>query len=330
MDKKRLLLHLSSFSQQTVLVLGDLILDEYLLSSTGRVSREAPVLVTDFESSHHCLGGAGNVIMNLHRLGARVIPAGFIGDDSTADIICRTLSQADIPTEALIRIDGGFTTRKTRIMAGASHTRKQQILRIDYSTPLPIRDTHRETLFDRIVEFAKTASIAVISDYLSQSALGEQTSRLRDLAPSLPIITDSRRQIRSFLGSTYITPNEEEFCRLFGKEPDNEFSFTESAGNLIGEMNLKGIILKRGHMGMMVFDDNGRMKTIPAHGTTQIVDVTGAGDTVIAVAALGLCSGLSLFEAAALSNVAASIVVMHEGAYALTGEELRNELRENR
>ncbi len=327
MELKRFLPLLDAFKEQTILVLGDLILDEYLLTSTGRVSREAPVLVTDFESSHHCLGGAGNVIMNLHRLGARVIPAGFIGDDGTADIICDTLNGIGLTCDALIRIKGGISPKKSRILAGASHTRKQQILRIDYTTPLAIDETDRQRLMNHVNNAASDVQSVILSDYLNQSALGGLIPKLRAVHPGLTITTDSRRHFRSFSDSTYITPNEEEFCGLFETRPVTDNEFRASARQLIQDLGLEGIILKRGHLGMMVCDKSDQTFTIPAHGTSQIVDVTGAGDTVIAVAALGISCGLPLAEAARLSNVAASLVVMHEGTYALLNEELRHELQ---
>lgn len=329
MELKRYLPILTSFQDQTVLVVGDLILDEYLLTSTGRVSREAPVLVTDFESSHHCLGGAGNVIMNLHQLGARVIPAGFLGDDRTADIICSTLAEAGIAHQALIRVKGGITPKKSRILAGASHTRKQQILRIDYTSPLPIDESHRLQLKRNVQAGLGKAGTVILSDYLNQSATADTVTELRSLGRSLPIVADSRHHIRSFRGSTYITPNEEEFCALLESRPESDDGFHSAARDLIRDLNLEGIILKRGHLGMMAYDRNGASLSIPVHGTSQIVDVTGAGDTVIAVACLGIACGLSLFDSARLSNVAASLVVMREGAYALPQDELRNELRKN-
>jgi len=318
---------LDSFKNQTILVIGDLILDEYLLTSTGRVSREAPVLVTDFESSHTVLGGAGNVIMNLHQLGARVIPYGFLGDDQTADQICKTLCAKGISTAGLMRISCGITPKKSRILAGAAHTRKQQILRIDYTTPLAVEPAHRLELLNRIKTQEMEAQAVIISDYLHQSAWGELVPELRSTWASIPIVTDSRRHFRSFAASTYITPNEEEFCSLFADRPVTDSEFWSAIQQLIRELELEGIVLKRGHLGMMVSDKDGQQLNLPAHGTSQIVDVTGAGDTVIAVTALGLSCGLNLFEAARLSNVAASLVVMHEGPYALSSNELGHEIK---
>jgi rfaE bifunctional protein kinase chain/domain len=329
MELTHLLPKLETFKSCSLMVIGDLILDEYLLTSTGRVSREAPVLVTDFEASHHVLGGAGNVIMNLHRLGARVIPVGFLGDDGTADLICRTLETNGISTAGLLRIPGGITPKKSRILAGAAHTRKQQILRIDYTTPLGLTPAHHHELQNRMQRLGEKAQVIILSDYLHQSARGDLVAKLSSLFSGIPLITDSRRHFRSFTASTYITPNEEEFCSLFEERPRSEAEFWASADRLMSDLELQGIILKRGHLGMMLCDKTGRRITLPAHGTNQIVDVTGAGDTVIAVAALGLSSGLDLFDAARLSNVAASLVVMHEGTYALSNEELRHEI-ENR
>lgn len=326
MELSHLLPKLDEFKSCSLLVIGDLILDEYLLTSTGRVSREAPVLVTDFESSHHVLGGAGNVIMNLHRLGARVIPVGFLGNDQTADQICSTLQDNGIPTAGLIRIDGGITPKKSRILAGAAHTRKQQILRIDYTSPLAVKPAHRQELQERIQTLHAGSQAVILSDYLHQSAWGELVGTLKGICSGIPIVTDSRRHFRSFADSTYITPNEEEFCSLFEERPRTDEEFWTASAGLISELNLEGIILKRGHLGMMIRTRSGQFVNLPAHGTNQIVDVTGAGDTVIAVAALGLSSGLTLFDAARLSNVAASLVVMHEGTYALSSQELRHEI----
>lgn len=329
MELKRFLPVIDSFHQRTVLVAGDLILDEYLLTSTGRVSREAPVLVTDFESSHHCLGGAGNVIMNLHKMGARALPAGFIGADRTGDLIMGILEEAGIPTDLLIRVPEGVTPKKSRILAGAAHTRKQQILRIDYTSPLPIDSRSHEEILQKIAQSKEPISAVILSDYLNQSAPGFFAGSLSELRKGIPVISDSRRHFRQFTSSSYITPNEEEFCSLFEQFPRNERDFQLASEQLIRDLNLEGIILKRGHLGMMICDKHGGTMTIPVHGTNQIVDVTGAGDTVISVATLALCSGMTLFEAAALSNVAASLVVMREGTYALGIDELKNEIQQN-
>lgn len=317
------------FRGSEVIVWGDIILDEYIYTSSRRVSREAPVLITEYESNRLLPGGAGNVLMNVKALGGRPIPAGLIGDDETGGRILDILHEQGIDTRYLLKVPGGESPRKTRIMSGGEHTRKQQVLRIDRLNRRPLSPElygELEGVLDRLLE---DHELVLISDYLHRSVTAPVYRALRGKRPAGRFLVDSREHLNAFPGAFCFTPNEPEMRRLYpSREIRDSRDFLPLARELIREMNLQGLVLTRGQEGMTVFQESdSRVHEIPVHGSRSIVDVTGAGDTVISVIGLGILSGLSLPRAARLANVAAGVAVMHPGAYAISDRELFHALR---
>jgi len=308
---------------QKVIVWGDLILDEYIRTQSVRVSREAPVLITEFESCSFLPGGAGNVLLNLKKLGAEVIPVALIGKDREAEILCNLLTADGINLNHLLITDNFQTARNSRILAGAENTRRQQILRIDYRQRGEIDQTQKAELERRLSLLLADADLLVISDYLGQSVSIEIYNKLRQKFPQKMIALDSRRRLLFFIGADFLTPNETELKALF---PDRLFmqedDFLQALVELKAKTAARGIVLKRGQLGMIAYDGE-RFKKIPIYGSSEIVDVTGAGDTVLAVLSFALTAGADLFTAAELANIAGGLVVMKEGAYALSREELQ-------
>lgn len=320
--------YLPHFKNKKVIVWGDLILDEYIYTTTSRISREAPVLVTEFESNEYILGGAGNVVMNVKMLGAAPIPVAFIGTNSDGKTLKKILEQNAITTDFLVELDDYLTPKKSRILSGGVNTKKQQVLRIDSLDKTEIPKTAYQKIENILKNLLKKTDYLIISDYLYKSVVPDVFNKLNEKFPARNIIIDSRDHLMEFKNTTIATPNEPEIKKLFPvKNFFSEREFYEAGEELRQRLNAGGIILKRGHKGMIIFEKDKPVETIDIHGPAEIVDVTGAGDTVISVVSLALSAGADLLSAARLANVAAGIVVMKEGCYPIGIYELENELK---
>ena len=312
------------FKGKRIAVWGDFILDEYIYTSTGRISREAPVLVTEFEESCFMLGGAGNVVHNLKSLGADPVPVGFTGDDEAGEKIRDIFSDLSIDT-GYLSVVGGFTTpRKSRILSGRDNSRKQQVLRIDYQNKEDLDSAEYGNLTGKLRSLLDNTDLLLVSDYLKESVIPDIFKDIVKDYPDVISIVDSRENLLKFTGARYVTPNEPEIRNLF---PSIRFrstnSFIRAGKELMSVLNCRGVVQKRGHKGMIIFEKGEDPVEIPIHGSNEIVDVTGAGDTVIALFSLAIASGVDLINSAKISNIGASIVVMKEGAYPLNAEELK-------
>lgn len=318
---------IEGFQDKRILVWGDLILDEYIYTTTGRISREAPVLVTEFESNEFRPGGAGNVVLNIKTLGAVPIPVGVIGKNADGDALKEILNQNGISSEFLVALDHYRTPKKSRILSGGDNTKKQQVLRIDSLNRNEIEEQGLQKLEAILMQLLENIDFLIISDYLCQSVNSRVFKRIRQHYPSKTVIIDSRNHLPEFEHISIATPNEPEIKRIFPGTPFNTSQDFERAGfELMKQLNARGIILKRGHKGMIVFEKDQEPVTLEIHGSPNIVDVTGAGDTVISVIGLSLASGADLVSSARLANIAGGIVVMKEGAYPIHKDELVHEL----
>jgi len=308
-------------------VWGDFILDEYIFTTTSRISREAPVLVTEFESNIFRLGGAGNVVMNIKSLGAIPIPVGFIGNDADGQTLKNILEKSAIITDHMIGLEAYRTPKKSRILSGGENTKKQQVLRIDTLNKSGINPASYENIAGVLARLLANSDILIISDYLFQSVIPSVQKKLRETFPDKTFIIDSRNNLSKFKDISIATPNEPEIKKLFpGKTFLQESDFYHAGRELLERLNARGIIIKRGHKGMIIFEKNIEPRVMDIHGSADIVDVTGAGDTVISVLSLSLSTGADLYSSAALANIAAGFVVMKEGAYPINMGELENEL----
>lgn len=318
----------SRFKNKKIVVWGDLILDEYVYTSAGRVSREAPVLVTEFEENEYLLGGAGNVVMNLLTLGALPLPVGFVGKDAAGDTLRELLDKNGISTGHLVKIDHFRTPLKSRILAGGDNTKKQQILRIDTLPPDPIGEAATQRMLETLLMVVRDCDLLIISDYLGKTVTPAIFKKIQKEFPGKISALDSRNQLLHFPGVSLATPNEPEIKNIF---PQKKFTgdddFIKAGAELLDKLAAEGIVLKRGQKGMLVLPRGQEAHVLDIYGTAQIVDVTGAGDTVLAVLGLGLAAGASLLDAARLANIAGGIVVMHEGAYPVGLQELLDALR---
>jgi len=320
------------FRGKRVAVWGDFILDAYLFGTTRRVSREAPVLILKYSSSEFSLGGAGNALQNLWALGARPVPVGLLGADESGENILDFLKARRIPTSGLIIRRGHQTPVKTRILAGEENTRKQQILRIDRESDAPLSSEFKRALAARVIKAAAASEGLLISDYHYQTV---QPDIFHGLRPRLarmriPLTADSRFRLLQFPGVTIATPNEPEVEAALALElAGREERLLRAGRTILGRLGSPALLITRGSRGMALFEKGAKPWLVPVHGTTDIVDVTGAGDTVISVLTLALACGATFRQAALLANHAGSIVVMKKGTAALTVEELKASVTES-
>ncbi|MFC2156779.1 bifunctional heptose 7-phosphate kinase/heptose 1-phosphate adenyltransferase [Acidobacteriota bacterium] len=325
MDKNRLNQILSQFPGKKVAVWGDIILDEYVYGNTRRISREAPVLIISYKDNEFALGGAGNAILNIKALGAIPIPISILGQDEAGDQVISILKSRDIYLDYLIRLKNFQTPQKTRVLAGEETARKQQILRIDRESSVPDTPENRKELSDYIQSAGKKTDALLISDYhyftVNRDVFSQTVSIFKE--DGQPVSLDSRFRLLEFPGISVTTPNEPEVEEALKISLEGDGQAIEKAGTeLLDRTQAEAVLITRGSKGMSLFENNKPLLNIPIHGAPDIVDVTGAGDTVISVLTLALTCGASFQEAAFLANLAGGIVVMKKGTATLEIEEL--------
>lgn len=324
--KRNLLNIVDNFPEKKIAVWGDLILDEYIFGNTRRISREAPVLILTYKNRELSLGGAGNSVFNLKALGADPLPLSVIGPDQPGKKIRQILKQKAISTEYL-HVERSYSTPiKTRILAGEETTRKQQILRIDQEEKVPDSNELKGKIVKSLTNVQNHTSALLISDYnyftVKEDIFNQILSDFKKA--NIPVTLDSRFRLLNFKHVTALTPNEPEVEGALRVETiENEQLFKQAGRLLLKKTCALALLITRGSRGMVLFEKNKSPFSIPIHGTTDIVDVTGAGDTVISVFTLALACGATFREAAMLANYAGGIVVMKKGTAALTAQELR-------
>jgi rfaE bifunctional protein kinase chain/domain len=323
---KSLLSLVDRFSQKEVAVWGDFILDEYVYGTTRRISREAPVLIISFQKKELSLGGAGNSLLNLHALGASPVPVGVIGSDEAGSQVFKMLKVRGIGTEGLVVSKNYRTPVKTRILAGEDNTRKQQILRIDKEGKVPPDGGLRDSLLKALAAAQKSCQALLISDYNYDTVRKDIFLKVLPAFRKalLPVTLDSRFRLLNFPGVTVATPNEPEVEEAIKTEiRENTLVLQKAGKTILKKLHSPALLITRGSRGMALFENGKPPFHIPVHGTTDIVDVTGAGDTVISVITLALACGATFRQAALLANYAGSVVVMKKGTATVSGEELK-------
>jgi len=329
---ERLAALVRAFEGRRVLVVGDLVADQFLFGEISRVSREAPVLILRHERTETVPGGAANCVMNLASLGARAAIVGVVGEDETGRTLVEKLEAAGVDCGGVIVSPSSKTTTKVRVLAGQAHSPRQQVIRVDYESE-PLADDATGVEIIRLVEEKESGAEAVIvSDYNYGVAGAAVVERLRETARggARPVLVDSRFRLREFAGFTSATPNEDEVEHVTGRRLANDDSLVEGGEQLRHELNFRALLVTRGKQGSMLFEENGDEPTrLSAVGSLDAVDVTGAGDTVIATYALALASGASFEDAAHLANHAGGVVVMKRGTACVAPQELLASLGEN-
>ena len=321
---------LEKFADRTVVVIGDLIADEYLFGKPVRISREAPVLILSFSEREMLLGGAANAANNVHALGARVVPIGVIGRDGAGEELLALFRAAGIPIDGIVTEIGRTTPMKTRIMAGGYQATRQQVVRLDREPAGEPQPVTEDALLSRLAALPPRVDAIVISDYGYGTVTPRVFEQIKTVARRANAIVsvDSRYQLPRFTGVTAATPNEAELGQLTGVAADDERAVEKAGRQLLERLDAQIVLVTRGSRGMALFERDGATSFIPIHGTDEIADVTGAGDTVISTFSLVLACGGTPLEAASLANVAGGVVVMKRGTATVSPSELRQALGE--
>lgn len=306
-----------------VVVVGDLIADQFISGRVSRVSREAPVLILQYSDTTIVPGGAGNAAANAAALGARVDVVGVVGRDDEGRRLLKALpARADV--RRVVRAAGFATTVKTRILAGGVHSAKQQVVRIDKACP-PVTPQLRQRIQSALVRAARGADAIIVSDYGSGAVTPSMVqAALRGAGRRKPmVLVDSRFAMLSFAGMTATTPNESEVEAQLGVTIGDDAAALERAGRaLLKKTRAKAVLITRGSRGMSLFEQGKPTEHIPIVGSDEVADVTGAGDTVIATFTLAVAVGATFSQAAHLANHAGGIVVMKRGTATVSRAEL--------
>jgi rfaE bifunctional protein kinase chain/domain len=323
-QQERLTALVRRFPQSKVMVIGDLVADQFLYGEISRVSREAPVLILRYERTETTPGGAANCACNLAALNARAVIIGCVGEDEAGSALLSKLRESEVECGGIVASPSVRTTTKVRVLAGQIHSTRQQVIRIDYEGQPLKDDTLREQLRSRMRQEVETADAVIISDYNYGLADEEMIAAVHDATRErgIPVLVDSRFGLTRFTGFTSATPNEDEVEQVFGKQ-FQDVAELETAGLMMRErLNYRALLITRGGRGMLLLEEGAEPLHIEAVGAREAVDVTGAGDTVIATYALALAAGATFPDAAHLANHAGGLVVMKRGTATINRQEL--------
>jgi rfaE bifunctional protein kinase chain/domain len=318
------------FSQKHVVVIGDVIADQFIYGEISRVSREAPVFILRHEHTETTPGGAGNCAANLASLGAQVSLVSVVGDDEAGRILLQRLRDYGVNTDGVFVANERRTTTKVRVLAGQIHSTRQQVIRIDYDGGPELGPKLQHELRAAVTKAVAAADAVIVSDYNYGVAAPEIGAVVREATQGrmIPVLVDSRFRLSKFPGFTSATPNEDEVEELLGAEYADEAKLALAAEQLRTQLGYQALLVTRGGNGMALVEANAAPLHIDAVGSRQPLDVTGAGDTVIATYALALASGASFMDAARLANFAGGIVVMKRGTATVSKAELLASIRE--
>jgi rfaE bifunctional protein kinase chain/domain len=329
-DRSCLLSLIERFPKQHIVLLGDLVADEFIYGEIARVSREAPVLILKERERHVVPGGGANAANNLADLGARVTPVGGVGDDEAGDELIRYFRRKNISTRRVVRVRGYLTPTKSRILGGLSHWQRQQIVRVDREPAQALDRKTRRGFSASVAPLLAKASALLVSDYGFGSTDAHEVEFLRQLAGRrpMPFTVDSRYDLLKYSRVTAATPNEPELEAAFGKRIGNNIELLHQLGQkALRRQWLRALLVTRGRDGMVLFEPRRKPQQIPIFGSDQVTDVTGAGDTVIAAFTLALAAGANFLQAAQLANCAGGLVVMKRGTATVTRRELEEAIR---
>ena len=359
-DRTRLLALVDTLRSRRVAVVGDLIADEFIYGQIARVSREAPVLILNYDSTEIVPGGAGNAAANVAALGGAVRAVGLAGRDEAGRRLIETLKRRHVDVGGLLRPGAYRTPTKTRILAGGIHSAKQQVVRIDRAAAAAVSEAMRDAFAARVLAGVKGCDALLVSDYGSglvtpalvadaqkrmrgSFRLEAQATRRGNQTAASPdsrgfrlqaedrrpvVMIDSRYNLLRYRGMTACTPNESEVEQALGIRIGDNARVLERAGReVLRRTRAAAVLITRGSRGMALFEPDRRTVHIAIVGSDQIADVTGAGDTVIATMTLSLAAGATFEEAARLANYAGGLVVMKRGTATVSAAELRRAIK---
>jgi rfaE bifunctional protein kinase chain/domain len=336
MSKERLLSLVNGFGTRRVMVVGDIIADEFIYGQITRVSREAPVLILKYDATEMVGGGAGNAANNVAALAGRAALAGIVGADVEGRRLVSSLRRG-VERNRIIRARHYRTPVKTRILAGGIHSAKQQVVRIDREPAWPLADEVSRAFAAKLLPALTDCDAVILSDYGSGLITPELATRIRaalvrrSKGRPVPLLVDSRHRLLEYHGMTTCTPNESEVEQILGVEIDDDPEVLERAGRaVLRRTRSEAVLVTRGSRGMALFQPKQATVHIPIVGSDEVADVTGAGDTVIAAFALALAAGGSFHDAARLANFAGGLVVMKRGTATVSARELVEAVAESK
>ncbi len=311
---------IDEFPKTRVLVIGDIIMDEYIWGDVSRISPEAPVPVVDVKRETKMLGGAGNVVNNISSLGGKVILCGVVGDDSTGRQVLKMVRDLGVSSEGIVQEPDRPTTTKTRIVA-----QHQQVVRFDRESRRDILPKSVERLLGVVSRLRKDIHAVVVSDYAKGVISPHLMKGLKNLVAGSGIVlgVDPKRiNFDFYKGIDAITPNHHEASAFSGIEIVDDKTLVQAGNKILRHLNCRSVLVTQGKDGMTLFEKKGEPIHIPTVAR-KVFDVTGAGDTVISTFCLGLAAGMDLKSAALISNFAAGIVVGEVGTSTVKAEELK-------
>ncbi len=312
-----------AFPGRRVLVLGDLVLDRYILGTPKRISREAPVIILRFEEQRDVPGGAANAMANVASLGGTVLPVGAVGDDEAGRALLAQLRQRGIDTTPIAVVPGYRSVTKVRLLAWGAASLRHQVARYDVEDRLPLAPAAEAPLGAALARLAPEADVAAISDYGYGAVNAARVANLRaTLPPAALVVADSRFALRELGAVDGATPNLEELTAWAGWAPTTDEEVAAAAERLRADLGARFVVATRGSQGLTVVEANLPAYHLPVYGTNQVVDVTGAGDTVLATLTLALAAGATPREAAFLANLAAGVAVTKLGTATVSRTEL--------
>jgi len=319
------------FASRRLLVIGDIVADEYLIGKPTRIAREAPVLVLELQEERTIPGGATNVAVNARTLGADVFLAGVIGDDLPGKRLRSAISELNMHQEGLITDSRRHTPIKTRILAGSPQVVQQHIVRIDRIDKSDVGETSKGCIIDYIYQVLPTIDAVILSDYENGLISPEIIETCLPVARRLGkmVVVDSHGSLFRFKGVTALTPNQPEAELTLGMSITSEEKLNEAGQRLLDSSQASGVLITRGSEGMSLFEVGRPPLHLPIHRldpASEVVDTNGAGDTVVATFTLALTAGANMVEAAYLANAAAALVVRRLGCASNSIDELLNVL----
>lgn len=328
-SKEELSAGIKKLSEPNVLVIGDLAIDEMVYGYTSRMSREAPVLILHHYETKQLLGAASNAAHNLSAInGGKVGVIGLYGDDYYGPVLLKVLNDAGINTDFTVKDIERVTTVKTRISGSCSQSVTQQIVRIDRETQTPLSEKTEQAVIEKMEKSIPLYDAVILSDY----NIGILTDKIIRKAIEIAnrhgkvIVVDAQKNLERYKGATALTPNQPDTEGFLGYKITDSATLKKAGEDMLKRTEAKCVLVTRGDKGMALFDRERGEFDVPVFNKTSVFDVTGAGDTVVALFTLGLAAGLKPEIAAIIGNLAASIVIRYFGCATTTIQDLLDTL----
>jgi len=331
-DRARLLRTIARFAGASMTLLGDLVADEFVQGQIVRVSREAPVLIVKERERRIVPGGGANSANNLVDLGVKLELLGAVGEDETGEALLDHFRAKGVNVERVVRPKDYRTPTKSRILGAIGHGRAQQIVRLDREPATPLDPRLRRQLTSAAARLLDRTTALLVSDYGYGATSAREVDWLRRTRPAgsgrTPVTLDSRHHLRQYTGLTAATPNEQEIEEAFSTPVTDRVEKLDGlAARILTRQRFEALLVTRGAEGMILYQPGGQPQMLRLFGPAEAVDVTGAGDTVIAVFTAALGVGASFLDAARLANCAGGLVVMKSGTATVTAAELAQAIR---